>query len=427
MPHERRHAREPSKDEQQYIILVKDIPRACRWQELKDMTRLLGGEQSLKAEVFQTRDGPQVGHCTIKGKVAAQQVFDNFCQRGWNGLSVEVSLAVLEKPDTLKPVIPMTRTLGLVQRAQSKVIQEHVPSANVHGCFVKPLLPTTPPQPLSPMYHHHYTTAGATLSPNSGMIGPQMCAAHVHGYVNPGSSTAAYNGAACNMDHMPAYSPVTSRPRGKSGHPSTATQRIGNDNSLICISGLPYSQSEHELSHILRRFGSLKYLELPPDTRSHGKCKGTAKAMYANSSQAIAATRNLDGMHFGGRKISVRLAKDDSSTNTADHSRRESIRTGVSGKDPKTGTPVLSSHDQSSSARDSKANSGPLVVNGATGSTGSRSSRDDACESDNSTEDSDDESKSEQSERDRRGEPDPIPILYREARLAQNCQGSLFT
>ena len=25
MPHERRHAREPSKDEQQYIILVKDV------------------------------------------------------------------------------------------------------------------------------------------------------------------------------------------------------------------------------------------------------------------------------------------------------------------------------------------------------------------------------------------------------------------
>ena len=42
------------------------------------MTRLLGGEQSLKAEVFQTRDGPQVGHCTIKGKVAAQQVFGTF-------------------------------------------------------------------------------------------------------------------------------------------------------------------------------------------------------------------------------------------------------------------------------------------------------------------------------------------------------------
>lgn len=61
-----------------FTLITWQIPRACRWQELKDMTRLLGGEQSLKAEVFQTRDGPQVGHCTIKGKVAAQQVFGTF-------------------------------------------------------------------------------------------------------------------------------------------------------------------------------------------------------------------------------------------------------------------------------------------------------------------------------------------------------------
>lgn len=106
----------------------------------------------MKAEVFQTRDGPQVGHCTIKGKVAAQQVFgmfpdrfhrhatgtyikaDNFCQRGWNGLSVEVSLAVLEKPDILKPIIPMTRTAGMVQRPQTKALQEPV-SSNAQSCL----------------------------------------------------------------------------------------------------------------------------------------------------------------------------------------------------------------------------------------------------------------------------------------------------
>lgn len=238
-----------------------------------------------------------------------------------------------------------------------------------------------------------------------------MCAAHVNGYVNPGPGTSTYNGAACSMAHMPPYSPATSRPRGKSGYPSAGAQRVVNESSVIYISGLPYSQSEHELSHILRRFGSLKYLEIPPDTRSPGKCKGTAKAMYASPSQAINATRNLDGMHFGARKISVRMAKDDPSINATDHSRRESIRTGVREKTPKTGTPILSAQDQIPSTRESKANSGPLVVNGATGSTGSRSSRDDAYESDDSTEDSDDESKSEHSERDRRGEPDMILML----------------
>jgi hypothetical protein len=39
------------------------------------MTRSLGGEQSLKAEVFELEDGSQLGHCTIKGRVAAKQVY----------------------------------------------------------------------------------------------------------------------------------------------------------------------------------------------------------------------------------------------------------------------------------------------------------------------------------------------------------------
>jgi len=39
------------------------------------MTRSLGGEQSLKAEVFELQDGSQLGHCTIKGRVAASQVY----------------------------------------------------------------------------------------------------------------------------------------------------------------------------------------------------------------------------------------------------------------------------------------------------------------------------------------------------------------
>jgi len=52
-----------------------EIPRQCRWQELKDMTRHLGGKQSLKAEVFELRDGSQLGHCTVKGRNAAHQVY----------------------------------------------------------------------------------------------------------------------------------------------------------------------------------------------------------------------------------------------------------------------------------------------------------------------------------------------------------------
>jgi hypothetical protein len=92
MPQERQRIRDSSKDDAQFIILVRDvcmrslttiesanfageIPRQCRWQELKDMTRHLGGEQSLKAEVFELRDGSQLGHCTVKGRTAANQVY----------------------------------------------------------------------------------------------------------------------------------------------------------------------------------------------------------------------------------------------------------------------------------------------------------------------------------------------------------------
>lgn len=41
------------------------------------MTRSLGGEQSLKAEVFDVGNGTQMGHCTIKGKSDAVKVFGN--------------------------------------------------------------------------------------------------------------------------------------------------------------------------------------------------------------------------------------------------------------------------------------------------------------------------------------------------------------
>lgn len=46
------------------------------------MTRNLGGEQSLKAEVFELRDGSQLGHCTVKGRNAANQVYGKLARDG---------------------------------------------------------------------------------------------------------------------------------------------------------------------------------------------------------------------------------------------------------------------------------------------------------------------------------------------------------
>ena len=39
------------------------------------MTRSLGGQQSLKAEVFDVGNGTQMGHCTIKGRSDAVKVY----------------------------------------------------------------------------------------------------------------------------------------------------------------------------------------------------------------------------------------------------------------------------------------------------------------------------------------------------------------
>lgn len=52
------------------------------------MTRSLGGEQSLKAEVFAASDGSQLGHCTIKGRNAATQVY-GMLSFVWGGVEIE--------------------------------------------------------------------------------------------------------------------------------------------------------------------------------------------------------------------------------------------------------------------------------------------------------------------------------------------------
>lgn len=53
------------------------------------MTRSLGGEQSLKAEVFAASDGSQLGHCTIKGRNAATQVY-GMLSFVWGGLKSKI-------------------------------------------------------------------------------------------------------------------------------------------------------------------------------------------------------------------------------------------------------------------------------------------------------------------------------------------------
>jgi hypothetical protein len=105
------------------------IPRHCRWQELKDMTRSLGGEQSLKAEVFPVDGGVQMGHCTIKGRSDAIKVFgmlfvqkasrvtnitDNLVNNGWDGHKVWVKLCALERSGHLRTIKDVKGSRGTI-------------------------------------------------------------------------------------------------------------------------------------------------------------------------------------------------------------------------------------------------------------------------------------------------------------------------
>lgn len=234
----------------------------------------------------------------------------------------------------------------------------------------------------------------------------------------------SYRSAPYSMEHAPTNSSAPLRSRGNSGSPTNSNPRNSNESScVIFISGLPYSQSEHELSQLLRRYGSVKYVELHPDPRSPGKSKGSAKAVYATPAQAINAIHNLDGLQMGSRKISVKHAKDDSSSSSKPtHSRRESVRSNgtsnsTKSKSNRAGASVSVSGQSEKSTRNATTtgHSGPLVVNGATGSAGSRSSRDEPYESDESTDDSSDDDESDRSMDNRRGKhllllPFPVPL-----------------
>ncbi|KIX92158.1 uncharacterized protein Z520_12151 [Fonsecaea multimorphosa CBS 102226] len=303
---ERHRPRHSNKDEQPYIILVQDIPRHCRWQELKDMTRSLGGEQSLKAEVFNVGDGTQMGHCTIKGKADAVKVYENLCTQGWNGHRVRVKLVAQEKDGSLRKIegpkesngiVPSERPSGLFHPTLQGPVATTRSSAN-------PLYTTAahPPASMS------YTTQYATMTPwatQPGVPALTPTLGPTTTYANTISPPTPYSTRFSNDSGLPPSSPAAPPP----------VSRV-NDGSKIFISGLPYYQSESELRSLLKRYGSVIYLEIHPDSRNPGKNKGTARARYKSPAEALIAVRDLDGRYLSNRKISVKQEKDELSMTT---------------------------------------------------------------------------------------------------------------
>ncbi|KIW21271.1 hypothetical protein PV08_01851 [Exophiala spinifera] len=328
MPREQRRARDVNRDDEQYIILVQDIPRHCRWQELKDMTRSLGGEQSLKAEVFATSDGSQLGHCTIKGRSAATQVYENFCVQGWNGKCVRVSLAVLEKPGILKTLEGPRKSRGAtVETRVSPSFGHHPPPAGLTGsqtgssCLqVYPNTYQFEAMSSQNQFYQRPTPARTAIVPSHASAGasrapPSTPVAQVSPYSYP-TRTISYPTVSAAMTYSPAlvgahsrqHSAVASKP---SSLVSIDASRRDKSPNTILISRLPPQQSEKELRSLLEQYGSLVYLDIGPKTPTTEKAKGTANARFGCAAEAEAAVQGLNGCYLGGCKIKLRQEKPE--------------------------------------------------------------------------------------------------------------------
>ncbi|OAG45516.1 hypothetical protein AYO21_00152 [Fonsecaea monophora] len=423
---ERPRPRHSSKDEQHYIILIQDIPRHCRWQELKDMTRSLGGEQSLKAEVFSAGDGTQLGHCTIKGKADAVKVYENLCRQGWNGQRVRVKLVAQEKDGSLRKIQGPKESNGITTSEIPTGL--YLPSLQGPATTTRPsaLCSSTGIRKLPNTVHNNGDLGCSTSDVftrfyyGSSYDSIPIWSLSASTFISTTFNPSKHHGSTSVLQH--SLNGDSARPPSP---PSAAPLvRRGNDGSKIFISGLPYYQSESELRDLLRRYGNVFYLEIHPDSRNPGKNKGTARARYKTPTEALSAVRDLDGRYLSNRKISVKQEKDEpiltaaagSSSSGSGSSRRRwqetqcgsgssaqkksVVSSKITSSKTKRHTAVPSketARDPSRAARKRSGHSsgstsptGPLVVNGARCSSTRRGSWDEksADDSDDSSDDS---------------------------------------
>ncbi|KIX01411.1 uncharacterized protein Z518_09137 [Rhinocladiella mackenziei CBS 650.93] len=345
MPSDRHRARESSKDEDQYIILVKDIPRHCRWQELKDMTRNLGGEQSLKAEVFELCDGSQMGHCTIKGRNAANQVYEKFCKQGWNGQRVCVSLVALEKPGVLRTLEGPRDSLGT--------------GTSAYACAQTPSTHPGPTHHLHPLYTTHHPSDTASYHPH---FNPMASCPTRPGLPSPTSARSVpplYPPDACGIP--PPYQTST--------YPApTVAATYASSTSIPCQSSnrWPSKTRQSTINSGLTELSSTTTLTKPPSVSNETKRQiYESKAAAALKQKKVtitkepkdpaltrSSTRPPSSATAAPAATSKQLAKDHDRVN----------------KNGRTSATTSTGGARSSTSR-------PLVVNGATGSRSRRGNR----------------------------------------------------
>ena len=352
-----------------------------------------------------------------KVSIKISQEAENFCVQGWNGQCVRVSLAVLEKPGVLKTLEGPKKSRGAFMETRvSPSLTYPGPQALITGnqpgssrcdslSDKKVLLLTRTSQTSYPG-----SLRSATLTCNQQYDRMAPCTArpgviYTHPAVNaPQMSPVQVGQIPYTYQTMttayavpragPVYPPsvTASRPsrintQKPSGSARAASGRI-NNSSIIFMSGLPPNQSEKQLRSLLKQYGPLVYLEIHPDGRNPAKAKGTARARYASSAEALSAVRGLDGAYLAKNKISVQQEKADKIASLRPESKTTTLASIATEKKTDQVKPIQVTSNLSQQVRPPRASTekgstgstspttGPLIVNGARGSRIRRSSRD---------------------------------------------------
>ncbi|CUM55671.1 uncharacterized protein AC631_02861 [Debaryomyces fabryi] len=93
-----------------------------------------------------------------------------------------------------------------------------------------------------------------------------------------------------------------------------------NDFPIVLVKNLPYDVSTKSLYELAGKFGNIHQLRIPVDEQN----KGTCFIVYNNLSNAIKASKSLNGINFQGRYlVSMHYSVDKSKLSEEDFKYRK--------------------------------------------------------------------------------------------------------
>jgi len=239
--------------------------------------------------------------------------------------------------------------------------------STTHSMSVYQLRPPLSPTVLSPRMTAYSASSTGSMIPASSVV-PTTCL----------STTAPSAGTSPTISSNPSHLVAACR--------------------SIHVFGLPYNYSESKLREMLGRYGGLADLKMQRDGKNPGRGKASATAWFVSGQQAASAIRHLGGEKIGGRRIHVRLCKEDAPSSSHQRTCCSAVQQSQTGAAASGGVRTHIQHSRDERDEDTYGNgawgnvvtTGPLVVNGARGTVGRLDSRDDD-DDDEEEEDQDDD------------------------------------